>query len=128
MEVASRGSRALAAVEAGLALGDNGVRVDTRMRTSDPDIYAVGDAAEKTSALTGDDQMVWLANLANRHGRLVDLQSIGHRRQPQQRTRIEVEIQPLERELVALALGIGGDTVQPRLREMKSNLRSKRYT
>jgi RpiR family carbohydrate utilization transcriptional regulator len=27
-----------------------------------------------------------------------------------------------------VALGIGGDTVQPRLREMKSNLRSKRYT
>jgi RpiR family transcriptional regulator, carbohydrate utilization regulator len=26
-----------------------------------------------------------------------------------------------------VALGIGGDTVQPRLREMKSNLRSKRY-
>ena len=27
-----------------------------------------------------------------------------------------------------VALGIGGDTVQPRLREMKNNLRSKRYT
>ena len=27
-----------------------------------------------------------------------------------------------------VALGIGGDSVQPRLREMKSNLRSKRYT
>jgi RpiR family carbohydrate utilization transcriptional regulator len=27
-----------------------------------------------------------------------------------------------------VALGIGGETVQPRLREMKSNLRSKRYT
>jgi RpiR family transcriptional regulator, carbohydrate utilization regulator len=27
-----------------------------------------------------------------------------------------------------VALGIGGDTVQPRLRDMKNNLRSKRYT
>jgi len=27
-----------------------------------------------------------------------------------------------------VALGIGGETVQPRLREMKNNLRSKRYT
>jgi rhodanese-related sulfurtransferase len=41
------------------------------MRTSNPYIYAVGDAAEKTSALTGQPQMIWLANLANRHGRLV---------------------------------------------------------
>ena len=26
-----------------------------------------------------------------------------------------------------VALGIGGETVQPRLRDMKKNLRSKRY-
>ena len=32
---------------------------------------AVGDAAEKTSLITGEFQMIWLANLANRHGRLV---------------------------------------------------------
>ncbi len=30
--------------------------------------------------------------------------------------------------VTCVALGIGGDTVQPRLREMKNNLRSKRYT
>lgn len=60
------------AVDAGLRIGEaGGIWVDDQQRTSDPDIYAVGDAAEKTSALTGDDQMVWLANLANRHGRLV---------------------------------------------------------
>lgn len=60
------------AVEAGLKIGEaGGIWVDDQMRTSDPDIYAVGDAAEKTSALTGANQMIWLANLANRHGRLV---------------------------------------------------------
>ncbi|MEY3310431.1 MAG: hypothetical protein RL107_567 [Actinomycetota bacterium] len=60
------------AVEAGLRIGAaGGIWVDNQQRTSDPDIYAVGDAAEKESAITGDDQMVWLANLANRHGRLV---------------------------------------------------------
>jgi NADPH-dependent 2,4-dienoyl-CoA reductase/sulfur reductase-like enzyme/rhodanese-related sulfurtransferase len=60
------------AVDAGLRIGRvGGIWVDDQQRTSDPDIYAVGDAAEKASALTGDDQMVWLANLANRHGRLV---------------------------------------------------------
>jgi len=45
--------------------------VDDQMRTSDPNVFAVGDAAQKVSALTGQDQMIWLANLANRHGRLV---------------------------------------------------------
>jgi NADPH-dependent 2,4-dienoyl-CoA reductase/sulfur reductase-like enzyme len=60
------------AVEAGLRIGTaGGIWVDDQQRTSDPNIYAVGDAAEKESAFTGDDQMVWLANLANRHGRLV---------------------------------------------------------
>ena len=60
------------AVDAGLRIGSaGGIWVDSQQRTSDPNIYAVGDAAEKESALTGDDTMVWLANLANRHGRLV---------------------------------------------------------
>lgn len=60
------------AVDAGLRIGvAGGIWVDEHQRTSDPNIYAVGDAAEKHSAFTGDDQMVWLANLANRHGRQV---------------------------------------------------------
>jgi NADPH-dependent 2,4-dienoyl-CoA reductase/sulfur reductase-like enzyme/rhodanese-related sulfurtransferase len=60
------------AVDAGLKIGEaGGIWVDDQMRTSNKDIYAVGDAAEKVSALTGENQMIWLANLANRHGRLV---------------------------------------------------------
>ncbi len=60
------------AVDAGLRIGEaGGIWVDDQMRTSNKDIYAVGDAAEKVSALTGENQMIWLANLANRHGRLV---------------------------------------------------------
>ena len=43
------------AAQAGLALGDNGVRVDAFMRTSDPDIYAVGDVA----ALKGTPRGLW---------------------------------------------------------------------
>ena len=60
------------AVEAGLEIGSaGGILVNDQMQTSDQDIFAVGDAAEKTSLLTGQNQMIWLANLANRHGRLV---------------------------------------------------------
>lgn len=60
------------AVDAGLEIGKaGGIAVNDRMQTSDPNIFAVGDAAEKTSLLTGEPQMIWLANLANRHGRLV---------------------------------------------------------
>ena len=60
------------AVDAGLEIGEaGGIVVDDQMRTRDPNVFAVGDAAQKVSALTGQDQMIWLANLANRHGRLV---------------------------------------------------------
>jgi NADPH-dependent 2,4-dienoyl-CoA reductase/sulfur reductase-like enzyme/rhodanese-related sulfurtransferase len=60
------------AVDAGLRIGESGaIWVDNHQRTSDPNIFAVGDAAEKTSAFTGNGQQIWLANLANRHGRLV---------------------------------------------------------
>jgi NADPH-dependent 2,4-dienoyl-CoA reductase/sulfur reductase-like enzyme/rhodanese-related sulfurtransferase len=60
------------AVDAGLEVGPaGGIKVDEQMRTSDADIFAVGDAAEKHSLLSGQTQMIWLANLANRHGRLV---------------------------------------------------------
>ena len=57
---------------AGLTIGSrNGIHVDEFNRTSNHDIYAVGDAAEKTDALDGSATLVPLANLANRHGRVV---------------------------------------------------------
>ena len=60
------------AADAGLALGARGgIRVDDQLRTSDPDIYAIGDAAEKRDSLSGEHRLVPLAGLANRHGRLV---------------------------------------------------------
>jgi rhodanese-related sulfurtransferase len=56
---------------AGLELGPRkGIRVDEAMRTSDPHIWAVGDAVEVRDRVTGTDALVPLAGLANRHGRL----------------------------------------------------------
>jgi NADPH-dependent 2,4-dienoyl-CoA reductase/sulfur reductase-like enzyme/rhodanese-related sulfurtransferase len=60
------------AVQAGLVLGPRGgIRVDDQLRTSDPAIYAIGDAVEKVDSLSGEQRLVPLAGLANRHGRLV---------------------------------------------------------
>lgn len=58
--------------EAGLALGETGgIRVDEYLRTSQPDIYAVGDAIEYPHPLTGKPYLNYLANPANRQGRIV---------------------------------------------------------
>jgi NADPH-dependent 2,4-dienoyl-CoA reductase/sulfur reductase-like enzyme/rhodanese-related sulfurtransferase len=60
------------AKSAGLTIGTRGgIEVDDFNRTSNHDIYAVGDAAEKTDAIDGSATLVPLANLANRHGRVV---------------------------------------------------------
>jgi len=56
---------------AGLTLGPRGgIVTDAMNRTSDPHIYAIGDAAEKTDALDGQAALVPLANIANRQGRV----------------------------------------------------------
>jgi NADPH-dependent 2,4-dienoyl-CoA reductase/sulfur reductase-like enzyme/rhodanese-related sulfurtransferase len=60
------------AKNAGLETGTrNGIKVDEFNRTSNKDIYAIGDVAEKTDALDGEATLVPLANIANRHGRVV---------------------------------------------------------
>jgi NADPH-dependent 2,4-dienoyl-CoA reductase/sulfur reductase-like enzyme/rhodanese-related sulfurtransferase len=57
---------------AGLKFGQTGgLWVDDQQRTSDASIFAAGDAVEKLGELTGEQTLIPLANLANRHGRLV---------------------------------------------------------
>ncbi len=56
---------------AGLEIGARGgIRVDDKMRTSDPDIFAVGDAIEVKDFITGEWSLVPLAGPANRQGRI----------------------------------------------------------
>jgi len=56
---------------AGLEIGERGgIRVDEQMRTSDPDIFAVGDAIEVRDFVTGQWSLVALAGPANRQGRI----------------------------------------------------------
>ena len=56
---------------AGLVLGQSGgILVNESMRTSDPRIYAVGDAVETTDVVTGARQVLALAGPANRQARV----------------------------------------------------------
>ncbi|MBN1653923.1 MAG: FAD-dependent oxidoreductase [Deltaproteobacteria bacterium] len=59
------------ALEAGLQIGSrNGIVVDEQMRTSDPDIFAVGDAVEIRNFVTQKNAVIPLAGPANRQGRI----------------------------------------------------------
>ncbi len=63
---------------AGLELGPTGgVRTNGRMETSDPDIYAVGDAAETIHVVTGARTRIALAGPANRQGRIAGANAAG---------------------------------------------------
>ncbi len=59
------------AQEAGLQIGAlGGIYTNEYMQTSDPSIYAVGDAVEEKDFVTGDQTLVPLAGPANRQGRM----------------------------------------------------------
>jgi NADPH-dependent 2,4-dienoyl-CoA reductase/sulfur reductase-like enzyme/rhodanese-related sulfurtransferase len=65
---------------AGLEIGaTGGVKTNGRMESSDPDIYAVGDAAETIHALTGARARIALAGPANRQGRIAGANAAGAR-------------------------------------------------
>jgi pyruvate/2-oxoglutarate dehydrogenase complex dihydrolipoamide dehydrogenase (E3) component/rhodanese-related sulfurtransferase len=59
------------AKSAGLEIGESGgIRVDEQMRTSNPDIFAVGDAIEVKNFVTKEMTTIPLAGPANRQGRI----------------------------------------------------------
>jgi NADPH-dependent 2,4-dienoyl-CoA reductase/sulfur reductase-like enzyme/peroxiredoxin family protein/rhodanese-related sulfurtransferase/TusA-related sulfurtransferase len=66
------------AAEAGLTIGQRkGIVVDDHMRTSDPDIYAVGDAVEVQDLVGGFPTVIPLAGPANRQGRIAAINALG---------------------------------------------------
>jgi NADPH-dependent 2,4-dienoyl-CoA reductase/sulfur reductase-like enzyme/rhodanese-related sulfurtransferase len=63
---------------AGLEIGETGgVKTNGRLESSDPNIYAVGDAAETMHALTGARARIALAGPANRQGRIAGANAAG---------------------------------------------------
>ncbi|AGA67781.1 NAD(FAD)-dependent dehydrogenase [Desulfitobacterium dichloroeliminans LMG P-21439] len=60
------------AKEAGLTIGDlGGIKVNEKLQSSDPHIYAIGDAIEVKHLITGEAALLPLAGPANKQGRIV---------------------------------------------------------
>lgn len=60
------------AVESGLEIGSTrGIRVNERLQTSDPNVFALGDAVEIKEKISGNEYWAPLAGPANRQGRLL---------------------------------------------------------
>lgn len=60
------------AKEAGLELGSlGGIKIDDYMQTSDPDVYALGDAVEVFNPVIGKHSLIPLAGPANKQARIV---------------------------------------------------------
>lgn len=73
------------AQRAGLTIGSaRGIWVNEYLQTSDPDIYAVGDAIEFPSPITGKPTITYLAGPANKQGRIAaENMALGNRRRYQ---------------------------------------------
>jgi len=70
------------AADAGLQMGPTGaLRVNAMLQTSDPDVYAGGDMAETTHAVTGNVAWIALAGPANKQARVI-ADHIFHRGRP----------------------------------------------
>jgi NADPH-dependent 2,4-dienoyl-CoA reductase/sulfur reductase-like enzyme/rhodanese-related sulfurtransferase len=67
------------AKKAGLLIGPSGgIAVDQYMQTSDPNIYAAGDCAEKFCTMRGTTCFLPLGSVANKEGRVAGSNAVGH--------------------------------------------------
>ncbi len=65
--------------KAGLLIGPSGgIYVNDYMQTSDPDIYAAGDCAEKSCNIRGTACSLPLGSVANKEGRVAGSNAVGH--------------------------------------------------
>ena len=69
------------AEEAGLEIGSRaGIKVNEHLQTSDPDIYAIGDAVEVRDFVLGNAVLIPLAGPANKQGRMAADNICGRKR------------------------------------------------
>lgn len=66
------------AQDCGLEIGETGaIAVDDHLRTSDADIFAIGDCAQSTNLVTGRPAYVPLGSTANKQGRVAAINATG---------------------------------------------------
>jgi len=66
------------AIDSGLEIGPTGaIKVNKKMMTSDPNIYAAGDCAESYNAINGKPLYLPLGSLANKEGRVAAINICG---------------------------------------------------
>lgn len=66
------------AASSNLSIGNfGGIRVDNKLKTSDPNIYAAGDCIEITNFITNQPDYIPLATLAHEHGHIAGANSAG---------------------------------------------------
>lgn len=64
--------------EAGVELGSTGaIKVNSRMQTNIPDIFAGGDCVETTQLITGKPAWIPLGSTANKQGRVIGINAAG---------------------------------------------------
>lgn len=66
------------AKDCGIVLGSTGaIKVDTKMRTNIPNIFACGDCAEKYCIITRQPTYIGLGTIANKEGRVAAINAVG---------------------------------------------------
>ena len=90
----------------GLAVSRYGIVVDSYMRTSDPDIFAVGDCAEKRHFLFGEPTPAQLASIACQEARVAVLNLYG----PQTSRRLDGWVGAFVTKIGNLVIGAVGTT------------------
>lgn len=94
------------AVKAGLDTGRNGIRTDEYMRTSHPDVLAIGDCAEPHDFFTGKPSGQMLASTATFDGRVAGANLFGIKLVKESKRNIGI----YSTDIAGLALGVAGLT------------------
>jgi len=94
------------AVKAGLDVGKNGIKTGEYMRTSHPDVMAIGDCAEPSDFFTGKPSGQMLASTATMEGRVSGVNLFGIKLVRESKSNIGI----YSTEIAGLSLGVAGLT------------------
>ncbi|HPJ25545.1 MAG TPA: FAD-dependent oxidoreductase, partial [Synergistaceae bacterium] len=94
------------ATQAGIDVGKNGIQTDEYMRTSHPDIFAIGDCAEPKDFFTGRPRAQMLASTATFEARVAGVNLFGIKIVKESKSNIGI----YSTDIAGLSLGVAGLT------------------